>query len=206
MATTCNILAEQVKRILGRRTDDSDIDEREVCLNIKQTIAYLVRQRFFLSKQDDIAEIPDSLVKTFPGIDVVKDEEMGDFFSVLPSSVMDLPYGSGIRLVAPSGNASGAFVPVSNTHGSLYSGLESSGLEGRVGYYQDGKKIRYENMPQGEKPEKVMIRLVAPVEGISDDEDIDIPADMQMEVVTAVLEIYGVYRQQDEINDQVDRV
>lgn len=204
--TTCNILAEQAKRILGRRTDDSDIDDREICLLVKQSMAYFVRQRYFTSKNDDIAEIPDILVKTFTNVDVEEDKDMGDFFSKLPSSVMDLPHGMGIKLVAPQGKAKGAYIPVANTFGSMYCDLESSCLEGRIGFYQDGKKIRYENMSADKSPGKVMIRLVAPIDTISDDDEIDVPSDMQIEILDNVLERYGIYRQQDESNDQIDQV
>lgn len=205
--TTSNILAEQAQRILGGRTDDTDYDKRELLLSVKQGISYHVRQRYFLSKQDDVAEIPDILIKTYSGdsaLDVIDDESMGDCYAVLPSTVMDLPHGQGITLVAPSGQPKGAFIPVPNTFGSMYYDLDSSCLQGRVGFYQDGKKIRFENMPQNKKPKKVMVRLVAPADTLADDDSIDIPADMQLEVLRGVLEIYGVYQKQDEINDQVD--
>jgi hypothetical protein len=203
MASGVKKIAEQARRILGRRDADADLDQRELELNVRQSISWIVRMRIYESKNQDYLEIPDSLVVGFKNVDIVKDEDLDILYSVLPSRVMDLPYGLGIKLVAPQKNIKGEFYRQPNGFNSISCGLESNCIPGKIWYYQEGDRLYFPNLEHEDRPDKLYIRLVAPAESIEGD-DLEIPGDMELEVLNKVLEIYGIYRPQDEINDQND--
>jgi len=97
MSSSVTKIAEQAQRILGRRDADADIDKRELELNVRQTMSYIVRMRVFESKNMDFIEIPESLIVSFKNIEINLDKDINQYYSVLPSRVIDLPYGIRIR-------------------------------------------------------------------------------------------------------------
>lgn len=205
MASSVKKIAEQVRRILGRRTADSDIDDREIELNVRQTVSYVVRARVFESKNLDFLEIPDSLIMSFRNIEIEKDGDINQFFATMPVVPMELPYGLGIKAVSPQKDLSCSFYRMPNGYDSIACGLESACIPGKVYYYQEGKKLYFPNMSQEDKPDKLLVRLVAPAEDVPGN-DLEVPGDMELEVLSKVLEIYGIFRPEDEINDQNDIV
>ena len=199
---TLKAVSEQIMRILGRRTDDSDIDIREIMLACSQASSEIIRIRALQEKNnpEDIVSSADNNTKTYKNLPVLKDEECGDFYFDLPVSVTSLPNGSGIRLVAPMSCPSDSYIPFSNSFQSLYGDLDILCAMG-VGYYLDGDKIRFVGMTDSNNPSKVLVRLVSAL-----DEDSEVPADMQAEIIRAVLSIYSNFQPQDESNDQIDLV
>lgn len=198
-------IAEQAQRILGRRDADADIDRREVELNVRQTMSYIVRMRVFESKNQDFIEIPESLIVGFKNIKISLDEDINQYYSILPSRVIDLPYGMGIKLVAPPKGHKCGFYRMPNGFDSMSCELESNNIPNKVWYYQENDRLYFPNLGAEDKPSNLYIRLVAPAESI-EGEDLEIPADMELEILAKVLEVYGMYRPQDEINDQNDIV
>jgi len=205
MSSSVTKIAEQAQRILGRRDADADIDKRELELNVRQTMSYIVRMRVFESKNMDFIEIPESLIVSFKNIEINLDKDINQYYSVLPSRVIDLPYGMGIKLVAPPKGHKCGFYRMPNGFDTMSCDLDSNCIPGKVWYYQDNDRLYFPNLGEEDKPKSLFVRLVAPAESI-EGEDLEIPADMELEILTKVLEIYGGFRPQDEINDQNDIV
>jgi hypothetical protein len=197
-------IAEQAWRILGKRGADADLDKRELELTVRQSLSLIVRSRFFESKNQDYPEIPESLIVGYKNIEIQEDTDLNLLYVTLPSRIIDLPYGMGILLVSAQGNQKCGFLRSPAGFNSMSCGLESNCIPGKSYYYQEGNRLYFSNLGHENRPSKIYIRLVAPAEDLNTDDDLEMPGDMELEVLSRVLEVYGVYRPQDEINDQND--
>jgi len=86
----------------------------------------------------------------------------------------------------------------------LTSGLKCFDLEGSIGYYQEGNRLVFRGMGKGSKPENVIVKSVIGFDGVNEEEDLNIPADMQLEVLRKSLQVYGVALPADIVNDNID--
>jgi hypothetical protein len=203
--TTKYRIAEQILFHLNKRSTDTDISMQELMLRVAQGLAYLARTRYFISKQYDVEDIDGGLVYTFKNITVSYDNDMDEFYCELPSTTMSFPYGLGIKQISPMKNSKHFYVPVSNGFLGLYSGLSSSNLENGIGYYIDGYRVSFVNMSGINNPAEVLIKQILPLDGIDDDTPINIPMDMQDEVIKYVVSLYAPMPQKDTTNDNVDQ-
>lgn len=204
--TTQERLVEQVLNELNKRNIDSNIEFGDVKLRMQQTLASLIRARYFQSKADDVAEISGAYYYTFKNISVLQDEDTDQYYFELPASTMELPGGIGIKDVAPMQDPTHGYRPVQNGFNTLYQNLASSMLQGYIGYYEEAGKIFFVNTTASNNPDKVLIKLAVPFDGIAEDAVINIPMDAQMEAVTAVVQYFLQQPQKDETNDRVDQV
>jgi len=201
---TIGTLAEQILRILGARSDDAELDERDIKLNIKQSLAYVVRNRYFMSKQDDVAEIDGSLMSIFKGVTVSKDDE-DTYCATLPCDPMSLPYGGGI-IVSPTGDKKTKYKLLPFNFCDLYRGLDSARLENNTGYYIEGNKVYFVNMSDCNDVPSVRFGMLIGVDNLNEDKDFLIPADMEFEVMREVLQIYGAWSPEDVTNNSEDQI
>lgn len=193
-------LAEQVLRILngGDINYEENLDNRDIQLYIEQAVAILVKRGFLQSKGGEVGEINGSLVLTFPNI-VVKEDFMG-FFAEIPSCTVGLMEGRGIHEVGDNG---GAYIPTMNGWAALSEGLDGVNLEGRIGFYQDNKILRFFNT-NNFKDHVVYMKLVAAFDAIDEDVQINIPLDMQAEIINLTIELFAKTPQVDKVSDNVD--
>lgn len=203
--TTKYRIAEQILFHLNKRSTDTDISMQELMLRVAQGLSYLARTRYFISKQYDVEDIDGSLVYTFKNIAVSYDNDMDEFYCELPATTMSFPYGLGIKQISPMKNPKYFYVPVSNGFLGLYSGLSSSNLENSIGYYVDGYRVSFVNMSGSNNPAEVIIKQILPLDGIDEDTPINIPMDMQDEVIKYVVSLYAPMPQKDTTNDNVDQ-
>lgn len=204
MLTSQRKIAEQIVRRLRKYTDESDIHEREVIVAVHQSLATLVRNRYFLGKQDESAEVDGSLMYTIHNNTVFKDSNSGYFYIKTPSSAISLPFGVDIRRVGVKGGK--GYIEVPSGFVDLHYGMESSLLGGNIGFYREGVNLFFVNMDNSNKPEKVSITLLLPFGSLDEDDDISIPADMIDEVIEFVFAKYAKSLQikSDETNDSND--
>lgn len=194
------VIAEQVMRILGKRTDDSDLDKREVILSVKQSASAIIRKRALEERYSggDVVSSPDNNIQTYKNLDVLLDEDCKDYYVQLPSEVINLPNGSGIKVVAPMSCPSDSYSPTPTGSMSMMSDLGLDCILG-ITYYLDGDKIRFGNMDDSNNPSKVLVKLIG---GLT--EESNIPLDMEDEIIRMTLSLYQAYQPQDETNDQTD--
>lgn len=212
MITTKHKLAEQVLLRLGKDMVEAEPDIRELILSVQQSLGNVVRKRFFEAKNYDVGEIDGALVYTFKNIDIQYDTDTEQYYSTLPAGTITLPHGIGLKLVAPMKGLSrkevnGGYRPVPNGFNDLYSGLASSRLENMVGYYKENDKIYYVNMDGLNKPTGVMMKMIVPLDGIDEDANINIPADIQEEIIEIVFSKYAAASQlqKDNNSDNLDQ-
>jgi hypothetical protein len=209
--TTKDKLSEQVLNELNKRNIDSNFKEGDVILRVQQTLAWFIRQRFFQSKADDVSDVDGSYFFTFKNQPVLKDEDMNHYYVSLPGTSIDLPHGAGIGKVAPMKDQNNGYKLVSYGFDDLYKGLAASTLENSIGVYpigdtDKGAKLVFVNMNGSNNPDKVLITMVVPFDGIGDDVVLNIPMDIQREVIDTIVGYFAGAPQKDNTNDRVDQV
>lgn len=204
--TTLSKLSEQAKLILsgGRITPDVEPSAQELILCVKQAFSQLVKLSFFENKKEGDSYISGGFIYTFENVDVSKDLNKDLFYSDLPSSTIVLPQELGVYQISPMQDQGSFFVPLRNGDYALMQGLDVSRLEGRYGYFIEGKKVYYTFSPS-EKIDYVLMKLVVAIDNIGDDELIVIPNDMQLQLVQQAVQIYAteVQAKKDIISDNL---
>lgn len=188
--TTKYRIAEEVLLELKKRGYDGKLTLQEIMLKVGRGLAYLARNRYFVTKQIDVADIDGSLIYTFPPQSVLTDAVTGEYYVTLPATTMTFQHGLGVRQVSPTNNPLHEYYPVTNGFNGLYRGLMASTLEGNIGYYPDNDKIKFVNMTSMNKADSVYMKLVLPLDGIDDDASLNIPMDMQEECITYIVQGY----------------
>jgi hypothetical protein len=202
MATSKSKIAEQVVRQIGKYTDESNIDEREVMLAIHQSLGSLVRLRFFESKNTEAQEVDGSLYYSVDDISVLKKGKK--YYIKMPSTSISLPFGVEIKRVGTEEGR--GYVPTQNGFNDLHTGLASSCLEGSIGYYKQGNNLFFVNMNSTNNPETVDLVLALPFESLDEDDEINIPSDMLDEVIERVVMKFVRTEQMptDDTNNSID--
>lgn len=204
MATSKKKIAEQALMIIsgGMPTRDSAIHIQEILIAVEQAFATVVKGSWFQNKNEGISELNGTYVYTFKNQLILKDDDLNQWYTDLPASYIDLPHEIGIQTVAfmpiprtntqpvSQGSQDDAIVRVPNGFLSLTRDLEVAGLSGRIGYYVEGTRIYYVNMNTSNYGSKVMIKLNVSLDGIDEDELINIPPEIQKQIVDMVVERY----------------
>lgn len=207
MATTKRQLAEQILRILhgGDISEDAQIDERELFINIDQVRAKLIKEEIVANKKSGILDISGDYISSYEDLTIVKDDKKNLYYSVIPVKYVILPDDIGLYQVSLMQGQESPFIRVANGTMGLFSGLHAFHLGGRVGYWVEKDRVYYHNFSDKLKDSKILLKLVASVEDFNPNEELPIPADRELELLQQVLQIYGVHTQvpQDKKNDNV---
>ena len=204
MLTTQRKIAEQILRRLKKFTDESDIDERELMIATHQSLASIVRNRYFQGKADETGEVDGSLIYTIHNNDVLMDADSDMYYIKTPSSAISLPFGIDIRRVGVKKGR--GYIEVPNGFLDMHYDMESSMLGGNIGFYREGVNLFFVNMDNSNKPEKLSVTLVLPFGSLDEDDEMSIPSDMVDEVIEIVFMKYAKSLQipTDEVNDSND--
>ena len=204
--TTKYKIAEQVLRIIvgGKPTADVEVSVRELIIFVGQAFAKVVSRKFFEMKNEGESLVNGNFIYAFEGA-VKKDTAKDLFYSELPATSVVLPYDMEVQQVSRVKDQASPFIPVNNGFIGLYEGLESGNLEGRIGYFVENGRIYYVNMLQRNKVEDVLMKLVAPIGAVEDEDDINISDDIQMEIVMMAVQLYQNQenKPKDIVNDGV---
>jgi len=188
MATSKVKIAEEILRRLRKYSIDSDIDERELMISTHETLSTIIRNRYFETKGMECQEVSGVLYYTLLDREVKKSDS-DTYYIDIPSTTVELPFGVEIKRV---GTRKGmGFVPVQLGFNDLYANLESSTLEGQIGYYKQGNAIEFSNMTYSNKPDAVDISMVLPFDALDEDDAINIPQDMLDQAIDIVFNKYA---------------
>jgi len=205
--TTKYKLAEQAQRILagGTPTDDNQISIQELVIGVSQAFSSVIRRSYFEGKAIGEPHINGNFIYSFSDITVDRDTNKSLYYSTIPATTVTLPYDMGVYQISRMKDQKDAFVPLQNGFSALFEGLKSFKLEGRIGYYLEGDRIYYENMDVKNKVSTVLMKLIAPIGSVSEEDNINIPDDIQSEIVTMTVQLYATEQQlpHDEQSDLV---
>ena len=216
MATTKKMLAEQALRIIqgGSIRDDSQIDIREIMMNIEQERDKLIKQDLFQSMQMGEYNINGTFISTYV-VPILTDTQKDMNYSDVPVAPISLPNDMGMFQVSFVQDQFNVFVRMSNGALGLYNGLPSNKLLGRVGYFIEsslnydcetasGTRIYYNNNMDCAK--EVLLKVVATSEDIGENEPFPIAPEMESLIIRSVVELYAIMRNavSDEQNDNIE--
>tara|TARA_R100001594_G_scaffold8109_5_gene21305 strand:- start:20065 stop:20718 length:654 start_codon:yes stop_codon:yes gene_type:complete len=217
MAITKKKLAEQALRIIqgGSVRDDSEIDIREIMMNIEQERDRLIKAELFQSISMGEYNINGAFISTY--VSSISDDIEKDMkYSNIPVTPMSLPNDLGMFQVSFEKDQFNTFVRIPNGATGLYNNLNSSRLLGRIGYFVEsslnstcesssGTRVYYTNMPK-DCTKSVLLKVVATSENIGEDDPFPIAPEMESQIIRSVVELYSVMRQAlaDESNDNVE--
>ena len=219
MIITKRKLAEQALRIIqgGAIRDDSEIDIREVMMNIEQERDKLVRQELFQLLQMGEGYISGSFITSY-NVSVETDNIKDMCFSKIPVTPLSLPNDMGIVQVSFIQDQYNPFVRMSTGQLGLYHGMPSEEAFGRIGFFIEnslefsqestqGTKIFYnKGMKKKDCDKEILIKVVAVSEDIEPDDVFPVAPEMQAVIIRNVVELYSVMRNAvaDEQNDNIE--
>lgn len=204
MMTTKKLIAEQVLRILegGDINDDSAYDIREVMRLIDQVVSLQIKAGWIENLKAGHPGVAGSYISTFKNIPLHYDEDMGVSYLELPCNYVHLPAGRGIHHLSRTKEISEAFVPMSSGNSSLFSHSPAEGLEGRIGFYPEGKRIYLTKDLYHQGCKKVLLKLVIPpLSEVGQDDPYPIGAEAELVVIEKVLELLREPVKKDVLND-----
>jgi len=189
-------LAEQSQRILlgGNVSDDREVKLAELILYVGQCFGALVRANYFENKVEGEDLIDGDSIFEFEDQAVLVDTKKGILYAEMPEATIALPRDMGVYHVSCMKSQDAPFIPVTPSFSSLYKGLGAAKLGGESGYFINHGRVYLPGTKEGDV-EKLLIKLVAPLGQLEDDEDLFIPLEMQHEIVRKTVEMY---RQQEE--------
>lgn len=203
MATTRYKLAEQALREInkGNQGPNEDIQVQDLLIAVTQAFGSAVKSSYFINKADGVSEVSGTFIYSFKNQPVILDADLNVYYTELPSSYIDIPNESGIEYVGTmlSGSdvqsQSEPMVRVPNGFVQLSRNLAVENLQTRKGFYVEGNRIVYIRMTPEQAALNVLIKLAVSLEGIDEDTLINIPPDIQDQIITSVVQKYLVVKQ-----------
>lgn len=198
-------LAEQVQRMLsgGTPSRDTEVSIQELIVAVSQMFAQAVKLNLYGNKREGESDVDGAFIYTFDCVPVKKDDKKNLYYSILPSPTIALPNDASISMVSLMQDQENAFIRVPNNFLQATRGLPTATLENQMGFWRENSRIYYTNMAASDEITEVLLKLVAGVDGIGDDDLIDIPLDIQADIVQRVFQMYAIQQQapKDELNN-----
>lgn len=185
---TIGAFADLVIAQLGYNSIDKKVDRREI-------IAYAdaVRGEIYGAMlKGDYAELPDHLL-TSKIMDVVYDPLRGRYYSIKPAHI-DLDRANGIRRIGDVLDDTSYFIEIANGSVGMYGELESSGLAGKKGFWEDGGRVYYSNMLPSEYTQ-VRITYAPSLASMKLREELPMSADFAKQLIDAVVQSFFIQKQ-----------
>ena len=198
------IIAEQAQRIIqgGTPTPDSEVRKDELVIYVDQAFGQMVKQSFYQNKAEGVSWIDGTFVYSFVQ-EVKEDKMLGMSYIKIPSTYVSLPLGMGIHTVSDVKSQFDTFVPTNPNFLGLSRGLAVGKLGGRRGYYIDNTKMYFINLSPSDCVDNVLVKLAGGIQSDELDPEVDIPLDMQDQLLRLTVELYMQQRlaKKDELND-----
>jgi hypothetical protein len=208
MATTRHKLYEQIHRILtgGDQAVASPFERLEIIEAIGQVINSLLKAESYAGMTD--GDIPPSgLILAHYGGIAVAQYKTNYALATLPAVPVRLPKNMGVFSIGPTDDPFCSYIPVP---AGLYQMISEepliSDVLGQVAYEIRGNKVVFTTNIVAASPSVTavdMVLVVMDISTLSDTEPLPIPAEMEVQVITGVLQLLGI---KPPTNDKVDPV
>lgn len=144
--TTKARIAEQVQRIYARYVDKDNpsdvIDIREVRLLVEQAINAVLKLQVAESFKAGMIDVPKCNIISY-SCPVTSDPSNNRAYITLPAIPLTLPMDMGVWSIHPSDGAVTPYIPLPSQDVIVFQGTNLSYLEGKVGYYVQGKRVYF---------------------------------------------------------------
>jgi hypothetical protein len=200
-------MAEAAYRIIngGAANSDAEIKIQDLINYVPMALADRIKIQYFEGRAEGMRFINGEFIFSFDDVTVSKDLDKDLYYSLMPASGVSLPHDMGTYQVSAMQDQSRPFIPVSNGFSAMHEGLPTQDLSGRIGYYIENDRMYFANMSVLNAIDQVLIKMVAPIGDIDDEEVINISKDVEGAVVNTLVERFGPATQapQDTTNDNV---
>jgi hypothetical protein len=189
------ILAEQIQRLYARFLDKDNpsdvIDLREVILLINQSINKILKVQVADSFKAGMVDIPKCNLTEY--IATVTADTINDrSFAPLNVIPLELPMDMGIWSVAATSGAMTPYIPIPAQDVLVFQGTNLSYLEGKIGYYVQGKRIYFtKNITTTANGSITSVRvnlLVSNINALSENDNLPISPEIESAIIEDVLQ------------------
>lgn len=196
MSVTKKQIGELVKSILeaNHSTSQTKFDERIVWKMVDIARDYLITRAYWNARKDSSYTLNDEFISSLSAT-VKKDEERNLFYLSLPARIVSLPDDRGLVQVLPKKNENIQFVRIKAGSNAVYANLEAGQIGGKTGYWLEGQKIWFKNLPPQFGSVELLIKLILGADYFDIDDVLPIPSDYQAELLQLVLQFISGEKQ-----------
>jgi hypothetical protein len=192
---TKTILAEQIQRLYARFLDkdnpSDEIDLREVLLLINQSINKVLKLQVADSFKAGMIDVPKCNLIEYTCA-VTADTGNNRAYITLPAVPLTLPMDMGIWSIAPATGAMTPYIPIPAQDVLVFQGANLSYLEGKAGYYLQGKKVYFTKnittTPNGTVTSVIVNLLTMDFGQFGDNDMLPISPEVESAIIADVLE------------------
>lgn len=194
--TTKYILAEQIQRLYARFLDKNNpsdvIDIREVKLLVNQSLNKVLKLQVAESFKAGMIDVPKCNLMQYSNAAVVQDSANSRAYVTLPAIPLTLPMDMGIWSVTPNSGAMTPYIPIPAQDMLVFQGTNLGYLEGKVGYYVQGKRIYFTKditlVANGSVSGVTVNLLVSDFSQLTDNEMLPISPEVESTIIDDVLQ------------------
>lgn len=193
--TTKNILSEQIQRIYARFIDKENlsdvIDTREINLLMNQSINKVLKLQVADSFKAGLVDVPKCNLLEYTCA-VTADAGNNRSYITLPAIPLTLPMDMGIWSISAATGAMTPYIPIPAQDVLVFQGANLSYLEGKIGYYLQGKKVYFTKnitlTANGTVTSVVVNLLVMDFSQIGDNDVLPISPEVESAIIDDVLQ------------------
>lgn len=194
--TTKYILAEQIQRLYARFLDKNNpsdvIDIREVKLLVNQSLNKVLKLQVAESFKAGMIDVPKCNLMQYSNAAVVQDSANSRAYVTLPAIPLNLPMDMGIWSVTPNSGAMTPYIPIPAQDMLVFQGTNLGYLEGKIGYYVQGKRIYFTKditlVANGSVSGVTVNLLVSDFSQLTDNEMLPISPEVESTIIDDVLQ------------------
>jgi hypothetical protein len=195
MSTTKSLLSEQIQRIYARFIDKENlsdvIDTREINLLMNQSINKVLKLQVADSFKAGLVDVPKCNLLEYTCA-VTADAGNNRSYITLPAIPLTLPMDMGIWSIAAATGAMTPYIPIPAQDVLVFQGANLSYLEGKIGYYLQGKRVYFTKnitlTANGTVTSVVVNLLVMDFSQIGDNDVLPISPEVESAIIDDVLQ------------------
>ena len=195
MATTKSLLSEQIQRLYARFLDKENpgdvIDTREINLIMNQSINKVLKLQVADSFKAGLVDVPKCNLLEYTCA-VTADAGNNRSYITLPAIPLTLPMDMGIWSIAAATGAMTPYIPIPAQDVLVFQGANLSYLEGKVGYYVQGKRVYFTKnitlTANGTVTSVIVNLLVMDFSQIGDNDVLPISPEVESAIIDDVLQ------------------
>lgn len=197
----------------GQPSSNYKIDSREVSRIADMAYSTLISKHYAIARTDG-DDIDGAFIRSYPETEIKYNKTRDEYYICLPAKMVKLYGGNdkGLRQISGNKGQKTPFTKLQNGAQGASSPLESSGLIGKIGYYVESDKVYFVDNNKDldgnvnlkiRGMKSVMVKMVASIDEFDDDDELPIPSDMELELITSVQQIFREQKQTpvDDNND-----
>ncbi len=193
--TTKSLLSEQIQRIYARFLDKENlsdvVDTREINLLMNQSINKVLKLQVADSFKAGLVDVPKCNLLEYTCV-VTADAGNNRSYITLPAIPLTLPMDMGIWSISAATGAMTPYIPIPAQDVLVFQGANLSYLEGKIGYYLQGKRVYFTKnitlTANGTVTSVVVNLLVMDFSQIGDNDVLPISPEVESAIIDDVLQ------------------